>query len=116
MISLRRDALRRPDAAAAASDASSDAADARATTASAGMRDYENAEIAPALPLVEAITMASLAGSAGRYGPIRLWGSVGFILANSATLSCGRAFAVTRVMPRRAATSCAEASVSPVTR
>jgi len=32
-----------------------------------------------ALPLVEAITLASLAGESGRYGPIRLWGSVGFI-------------------------------------
>ncbi len=36
---------------------------------------------ASAVPLVEAITFASLAGQAGRYGPIRLWGSVGFILA-----------------------------------
>jgi PPP family 3-phenylpropionic acid transporter len=34
---------------------------------------------AGALPLVEAITLASLAGQPGRYGPIRLWGSVGFI-------------------------------------
>jgi PPP family 3-phenylpropionic acid transporter len=34
-----------------------------------------------AVPLVEAITLASLAGQPGRYGPIRLWGSVGFILA-----------------------------------
>lgn len=32
-----------------------------------------------ALPLVEAITMASLAGQAGRYGPIRLWGSISFL-------------------------------------
>src|SRR5918996_2867403 len=36
---------------------------------------------AGALPLVEAITLGSLAGEAGRYGPIRLWGSVGFIAA-----------------------------------
>lgn len=36
---------------------------------------------APALPLVEAITLGALAGQAGRYGPIRLWGSLGFILA-----------------------------------
>src|SRR5918992_1876582 len=36
---------------------------------------------AGALPLVEAITLGSLAGQAGRYGPIRLWGSVGFIAA-----------------------------------
>lgn len=37
-----------------------------------------------ALPLVEAITMASLGGQAGpqlgRYGPIRLWGSISFLL------------------------------------
>ena len=32
-----------------------------------------------ALPLVEAITLGSLAGQPGRYGPIRLWGSIGFI-------------------------------------
>lgn len=36
---------------------------------------------ASAVPLVEAITFASLAGRTGRYGPIRLWGSVGFIAA-----------------------------------
>ena len=34
-----------------------------------------------AVPLVEAITLASLAGQPGRYGPIRVWGSVGFIAA-----------------------------------
>ena len=33
------------------------------------------------LPLVEAITLGALAGQPGRYGPIRLWGSVGFIAA-----------------------------------
>ena len=32
-----------------------------------------------ALPLVEAITLGALAGQSGRYGPIRLWGSIGFI-------------------------------------
>jgi PPP family 3-phenylpropionic acid transporter len=36
---------------------------------------------AAALPLVEAITLGALAGHPGRYGPIRLWGSIGFILA-----------------------------------
>ncbi|MCD6043879.1 MAG: major facilitator superfamily symporter [Burkholderiales bacterium] len=36
---------------------------------------------ASAVPLVEAITLGSLGGQHGRYGPIRLWGSVGFILA-----------------------------------
>jgi MFS transporter, PPP family, 3-phenylpropionic acid transporter len=34
---------------------------------------------AGALPLVEAITLGSLAGQSGKYGPIRLWGSVGFM-------------------------------------
>jgi len=34
-----------------------------------------------ALPLVEALTLARLEGSAERYGHVRLWGSVGFILA-----------------------------------
>src|SRR5438128_3758829 len=33
------------------------------------------------LPLVEAVPLGALAGQAGRYGPIRLWGSLGFILA-----------------------------------
>jgi PPP family 3-phenylpropionic acid transporter len=32
-----------------------------------------------ALPIVEAITLGALAGQPGRYGPIRLWGSIGFI-------------------------------------
>jgi MFS transporter, PPP family, 3-phenylpropionic acid transporter len=34
---------------------------------------------AGALPLVEAITFGSLAGQSGRYGPIRVWGSIGFM-------------------------------------
>lgn len=34
---------------------------------------------AAALPLVEAIALRALTGQAGRYGPVRLWGSVGFI-------------------------------------
>lgn len=36
---------------------------------------------AGAVPLVEAITFSVLQGRAGQYGPIRLWGSIGFILA-----------------------------------
>jgi PPP family 3-phenylpropionic acid transporter len=36
---------------------------------------------AGALPIVESIALAATAGRAGQYGPIRLWGSVGFILA-----------------------------------
>jgi MFS transporter, PPP family, 3-phenylpropionic acid transporter len=34
-----------------------------------------------ALPLVEAITLGALAGQPGRYGPIRLWGSISFMVA-----------------------------------
>ena len=34
-----------------------------------------------ALPLVESITLGVLAGQTGRYGPIRLWGSIGFMIA-----------------------------------
>lgn len=34
-----------------------------------------------ALPLIEAITMAHLQGDVGRYSRIRLWGSIGFIVA-----------------------------------
>jgi MFS transporter, PPP family, 3-phenylpropionic acid transporter len=36
---------------------------------------------AAAMPLVETITLGALAGRAGGYGPIRLWGSIGFIVA-----------------------------------
>lgn len=35
---------------------------------------------AGALPIVESMTMAALAGRHERYGPVRLWGSVGFIV------------------------------------
>jgi len=34
---------------------------------------------AAALPLVEAITLGALAERPGRYGPVRVWGSIGFI-------------------------------------
>jgi len=36
---------------------------------------------AGSMPLVEAATLSETRGRAGSYGPIRLWGSVGFILA-----------------------------------
>jgi len=36
---------------------------------------------AGAMPLIETITLGSLAGQTGKYGPIRLWGSIGFIAA-----------------------------------
>ncbi len=35
---------------------------------------------AGAMPLIEAITFSVLEGRTGQYGPIRLWGSIGFIL------------------------------------
>lgn len=47
---------------------------------------------AGALPLVEAMTLRAVAGVPGRYGPIRLWGSLGFIavlLAGGAWLDIG---------------------------
>ena len=40
---------------------------------------------AGALPIVEALTLGSLEGRTERYGPIRLWGSVGFIVGVLAT-------------------------------
>ena len=40
---------------------------------------------AGALPLVEALTLGSLGGRTERYGPIRLWGSVGFVVGVLAT-------------------------------
>lgn len=36
---------------------------------------------AGAVPLAEAITLSALGGRSGGYGPIRLWGSIGFIAA-----------------------------------
>jgi PPP family 3-phenylpropionic acid transporter len=40
---------------------------------------------AGSMPLVEAAALAATEGRAGSYGPIRLWGSVGFMLAVLAT-------------------------------
>jgi MFS transporter, PPP family, 3-phenylpropionic acid transporter len=40
---------------------------------------------AGALPIVEALTLGSLEGRMERYGPIRLWGSVGFVAGVLAT-------------------------------
>jgi PPP family 3-phenylpropionic acid transporter len=73
---------------------------------------------AGALPLVEVMTLGALAGRPGGYGPIRLWGSIGFIatlLAGGAWLDrqpvasvpgaialfCAIAFAVALVLPAR---------------
>ena len=33
-----------------------------------------------AMPLTEALTLSHLSGASGNYGPIRLWGSIGFIV------------------------------------
>jgi PPP family 3-phenylpropionic acid transporter len=65
---------------------------------------------AAALPLVEAITLGALAGQSGRYGPIRLWGSIGFIavvLAGGMWLDAG----LTRVLPA-AVVACALAAAA----
>src|SRR5439155_14341645 len=54
-----------------------------------------------ALPLVETITLGALAASPGRYGPVRLWGSVGFIavvLAGGAWLDIAGANLVPQAM------------------
>jgi PPP family 3-phenylpropionic acid transporter len=40
---------------------------------------------AGALPIVEALTLGALEGRTERYGPVRLWGSVGFIAGVLAT-------------------------------
>jgi len=79
---------------------------------------------AGAAPLVEAITLSALGGRAGGYGPIRLWGSIGFIaavlgtgawldrhapatlapiLVGLAALVCAASFLVPRAEPARAA-------------
>jgi MFS transporter, PPP family, 3-phenylpropionic acid transporter len=50
-----------------------------------------------ALPLVEATTLAALGAESGRYGPIRLWGSVGFIGA----VLAGEALLEPRASPQR---------------
>src|SRR5947207_2064025 len=65
---------------------------------------------AAALPLVEAITLGALAGQSGRYGPIRLWGSIGFIavvLAGGVWLDAG----LVRVLPA-AIVACALAAAA----
>ncbi|MEW5864958.1 MAG: MFS transporter [Pseudomonadota bacterium] len=79
---------------------------------------------AGAAPLVEAITLSALGGRAGGYGPIRLWGSIGFIAAvlgtgawldrhppatlapiliGLAALVCAASFLVPRAAPARGA-------------
>ncbi len=65
---------------------------------------------AGASPLVEAITFTVLEGRPGQYGPIRLWGSIGFILAvlgTGAWLDRAGAAALTGILIAFAAAACA---------
>lgn len=47
--------------------------------AAAGVMLLMSVLSAGALPIVESMTLASLGGRGERYGPIRMWGSIGFI-------------------------------------
>lgn len=64
---------------------------------------------AGASPLVEAITFSAIEGRPGQYGPIRLWGSIGFILAvlgTGAWLDWAGASALTGILVGLAAVTC----------
>jgi PPP family 3-phenylpropionic acid transporter len=64
---------------------------------------------AGASPLVEAITFSAIEGRPGQYGPIRLWGSIGFILAvlgTGAWLDRAGAPALTGILVALAAATC----------
>jgi PPP family 3-phenylpropionic acid transporter len=74
---------------------------------------------AGALPIVEALTLGSLEGRTERYGPIRLWGSVGFIagvLATGAWLDVRSPQALLAVVLPLAALALAAALLLPVRR
>jgi MFS transporter, PPP family, 3-phenylpropionic acid transporter len=71
---------------------------------------------AGASPLVEAITFSAIEGRPGRYGPIRLWGSIGFILAvlvTGAFLDRAGAPALTGILIALAAATCVVAFALP---
>jgi MFS transporter, PPP family, 3-phenylpropionic acid transporter len=71
---------------------------------------------AGASPLVEAITLSALEGRTGQYGPIRLWGSIGFILAVlgvGAWLDLAGASALTGILIGLGAASCAVSLALP---
>ena len=71
---------------------------------------------AGAMPLVESAALAATQGQAGRYGPIRLWGSIGFILAvlgTGAWLDHHGAETVLDIVVALAALVCAAAFVVP---
>ena len=64
---------------------------------------------AGASPLVEAVTFSAIEGRPGQYGPIRLWGSIGFILAvlgTGAWLDRAGASALTGILIGLAAATC----------
>jgi PPP family 3-phenylpropionic acid transporter len=72
---------------------------------------------AGAMPLVESATLAATEGQAGRYGPIRLWGSIGFILAvlgTGAWLDSHGAETVLHIVVLLAAVVCVAAFGIPV--
>ena len=71
---------------------------------------------AGAPPLVEAMTFSAIEGRAGRYGPIRLWGSIGFILAvlgTGAWLDRAGEPALTGILIGLAAVTCIAAFALP---
>lgn len=68
------------------------------------------------LPLVEAITLGALAGKSGAYGPIRLWGSLGFIatvLAIGAWLDAWPVLALPAILLALALAALAAAALLP---
>jgi len=71
---------------------------------------------AGASPLVEAITFSAIDGRPGQYGPIRLWGSIGFIVAvlcTGAWLDRAGASALTGILIGLAAATCIVAFALP---
>ena len=74
---------------------------------------------AGALPIVEALTLGSLEGRMERYGPIRLWGSVGFIggvLATGAWLDARTPLALLHIVLPLAALTLAVSLLLPARR
>lgn len=71
---------------------------------------------AGASPLVEAIAFSAIEGRPGQYGPIRLWGSIGFILAvlgTGAWLDRAGASALSGILVGLAAATCAVSFALP---
>jgi PPP family 3-phenylpropionic acid transporter len=69
------------------------------------------------MPLVEASALAATEGRAGAYGPVRLWGSVGFVLAVlgvGAWLDIGSAQNILPILVCLAASTCVVAFGIPV--